>query len=271
MWKWRTNKCIAGKCQQGSVCTTGFEWSHYKLARSPSDTKTSKGVIPIHGNDLQTKENWPILHFQPEIALDGQTPKFKGLTQTLGIQRTCPPERAKVYGTDTGSSIDYSIIQHIGYFVPKQAGSYTFKTNAPTPDQSIYAWLGDRALKGWINTNADLIGDGNWAAGSNTFLKVVLPVDVGKHIPVRILYVNSQDCGEFGLTVSGPQGDIIVSREKKTDEQFVSNCPEANDIPKIAFEPIISVNVGIGIGGIGVNVGTGIGLGGVDLGVGVNI
>ncbi|KAL7908895.1 GLEYA domain-containing protein [Trichoderma velutinum] len=254
-----TDKCIAGRCQQGSVCSLGFQWAHYKLARSPSDTKTSKGVIPIHNSDPQTRQNWPILHFQPEICLDGQIPLFKGLTQTLGIQKSCPPEHAKVYGTDTQSSIDFTIIQHIGFFVPKQQGTYTFKTNAPVPDQTLYAWFGENARQGWINTNADLIGDGNWAAGSNTFLKVVAQADVGKYIPIRILFVNSQDCGEFGLTVQGPQGEILVSRDQKsTDGQFVSNCPVANDILSLNLEPIISVNVGIGSGGINLPAGSSI-------------
>ncbi|EHK25436.1 uncharacterized protein TRIVIDRAFT_10277, partial [Trichoderma virens Gv29-8] len=218
------------------VCTPGFKWSHYKLARSTDDSKTLKGMIPIHNTDVQSLENWPILQFKPQIALDGQIPDFTGLTDTLGIEETCPPEHAHIYNTDVGSSVDYTIVQHIGYFIPKQLGTYSFKANAPVPDQSLYVWIGEKAQQGWINTNADLIADATWSAGSNTFLKVVLPTDIGKYIPIRILYVNAQDCGEFALTIQGPTGEVLVSRDQKTtDGQFVSNCPEANDIPPIDF------------------------------------
>ncbi|PKK40914.1 hypothetical protein CI102_15160, partial [Trichoderma harzianum] len=241
-----TDRCIAGLCQQGSVCSLGFQWAYYKLARSPSDLTTLPGTIPFHDDDPTTDENWPLLQFQPRIALTAQAPTVTGLTQTLGIDETCPPEDAIVYGIDTGNSIDYSIIQHIGYFVPAQAGIYTFSANAPVPDQSLYVWFGDIARLTWINANADLIADGDWTVGTNTYLRVVAPADVGTYIPIRILFVNPQDCGEFELTVQDPLGNVIVSREEQTtDGEFVSNCPAANDILTLDFAPLIDIGLGL--------------------------
>ncbi|KAL6789359.1 hypothetical protein J3E68DRAFT_439506 [Trichoderma sp. SZMC 28012] len=238
--------CIAGLCQQGSVCSLGFQWAYYKLARSPSDLTTLPGTIPFHDDDPTTDETWPLLQFQPRIALTAQTPTVTGLTQTLGIDETCPPEDAIVYGTDTGNTIDYSIIQHIGYFVPAQAGTYTFSANAPVPDQSLYVWFGDIARLTWVNANADLIADGDSTAVTNTYLRVVAPADVGTYIPIRILFVNPQDCGEFELTVQDPLGNVIVSREEQTtDGEFVSNCPAANDILTLDFAPLIDVGLGL--------------------------
>ncbi|KKO96839.1 hypothetical protein THAR02_11061 [Trichoderma harzianum] len=256
-----TDKCIAGLCQQGSDCSLGFQWAYYKLARSPSDLTTLPGTIPFHNDDPQTDETWPLLQFQARVALTAQTPTVTGLTQTLGIDETCPPEDAIVYGIDTGNSIDYSIIQHIGYFVPAQAGTYTFSANAPVPDQSLYVWFGNLAQLTWINANADLIADGDWTVGTNTHLRVVAPAEVGTYIPIRILFVNPQDCGEFELTVQDPLGNVIVSREQQTtDGEFVSNCPAANNILELNFPPLIDIGIGLDLVG---NLTGGLDLGGL--------
>ncbi|KAL6863850.1 proteinase inhibitor [Trichoderma novae-zelandiae] len=228
-------ECIGGTCQAGSICSDGFSWAHYKLARSTDDTTTTPGTIPIHPADLVSAETWPVLQFSPNVAVQGQVPDFTGLTTTLGIQERCPPELGNVYGTET-DPLDYTIVQHIGYFVPQVAGTYTLTAAAATLDQSLYVWFGADAQAGYTNTNADLVADANWLTGSNIDLYVVAAADVGTYIPMRILWVNAQDCGQFDLTITGPGGATLVSRGQATaDGQFVTNCAISPDIPLIAF------------------------------------
>lgn len=180
------------------------------------------------------------------MALVGQEAKYSGWTQTLGIQNTCPPEDAIVYGADTGTGIDYSIVHHIGYFRPKEAGTYTFQVDGGLK-QSVYLWLGDQALAGWKNINANLIADGSWTVSFNTWLKVVSEIEVGTYIPIRILYVNAEDCGEFGMTVLDPNNAVLVTRDKRTDDgQFLSNCGGWSEIPSISFDPTFTGDFGWG-------------------------
>ncbi|PNP44645.1 hypothetical protein TGAMA5MH_03452 [Trichoderma gamsii] len=267
--------CVAQRCLSiqsdtggGGRCVNGFQWSYYKLNRAIRDTVTTVGTIPFR--DI-VAGNWPILNFQPDVALNGQRARYSGLTQTLGIQTTCPPEHARVYGTDAGTGIDYSIIQHIGYFRPKEAGTYTFQVDAGIK-QAVYVWLGLHARAGWKNINANLIVDGNTPAGLNTWLRVVSPREVGRYIPIRILYVNAQDCGGFGLTVTGPNNNILVTRQRNSDDgEFLSNCIASADIPAISFDPIFNVDLGLGLGNDGLDVGIGVNVGGLGVNAGLNV
>ncbi|KAL6892586.1 proteinase inhibitor [Trichoderma longibrachiatum] len=219
----------------GDICTDGFSWAHYKLARSPDDSTTTPGTIPIHPADVVSAETWPVLQFAPNVALQGQTPDFTGVTANTGILQTCPPEQGIIYGTVT-DPVDYTIVQQIGYFVPATAGTYTLTAAAATLDQSLYVWFGADAQAGYTNTNADLVADANWLTGSNIDLEVVSAAQVGTYIPMRILWVNAQDCGQFDLTITGPGGEVLVSRgQATTDGQFVTNCAASPDIPVINF------------------------------------
>lgn len=256
---------------QPGTCSNGLQWSFFKLNRAVRDTVTTAGTIPFRNTDISTAQNWPILHFQPDVALNGQKSKFSGLTQTLGVTNTCPPEHAQVYGTDTGTGIDYSIVHHIGYFRPKASGTYTFQVDDGLK-QSVYLWLGDQARTGWKNNNANLIADGSWTVSFNTWLKVVSPSEVGQYIPIRILYANAQDCGQFGVTVIGPNNDVLVTKDKKTDDgQFLSNCAASADIPSISFDPTFTVDLGLGLGSSGLDIGIGANLGSLGIDAGLNV
>lgn len=248
-------------------CSNGLQWSYFKLNRAVKDTVTTAGTIPFRSLDVSTAQNWPILHFQPDVALNGQTAKFSGLTQTLGIQRTCPPEHAQVYGTDTGTGIDYSIVHHIGYFRPKEAGTYTFQVDDALR-QTVYIWLGEHARTGWKNINANLIADGSWTVSFNTWLRVVSEREVGTYIPIRILYANAQDCGEFGISVLGPNNAVLLTNDKpSTDGQFLANCAASDEIPSISFDPTFTVDLGLNGDGLDVSIGSNLGSLGVDAGL----
>jgi hypothetical protein len=231
---------------------------------------TLAGTIPFRNANPDTAQNWPILHFQPNVALYGQNARYAGLTQTLGIQTTCPPEDAQIYGADVGTAIDYSVVQHIGYFRPNTAGTYQFQV--PDVRQTVYVWLGDRALAGWKNLNANLIADGRSNAGTNTYLRVVTQRDVGRYIPIRILYANAQDCGEFELNVLGPNNAVLVGRNfNSNDGQFVS-CAASTAFPSISFDPILDVGVGLGLGNDNLEIGIGSNLGSLGINAsGVNV
>ncbi|KAL6904853.1 GLEYA domain-containing protein [Trichoderma evansii] len=234
--------------------------------RIPMDTVTLAGTIPFRNADVATLQNWPILDFQPDVALNGQHANYSGLTQTLGIQRTCPPEHGKVYGTDVGTGIDYSIIQHIGYFRPKEAGTYRFQVDDGVR-QTVYIWLGDRARGGWKNINANLIADASLNLTLNTWLPVVSEREVGQYIPIRILYVNAQGCGEFGITVLGPNNEVLVTRDQATtDGTFVSNCGASAEIPALSFDPVFDVD--LGLSGNDLDLGIGANLGGLGISAG---
>lgn len=249
-------------------CVNGFQWAYYKLNRAIKNTVTVAGTIPLRET---AATNWPILNLQPDVALNGQRALLSGLTQTLGIQETCPPEHAKLYGNDAGTGIDYSVIQHIGYFRPKEAGTYTFQVDAGIT-QTLYLWLGEHARADWQNIDANLIADLNTPAEENNWLKVVSEEEVGQYIPIRILYANAQNCGVFGLTILGPNNSILVTSQKNTDDgQFLSNCIASEEIPAISFDPVFNVDLGLGLGSDGLEIGIGANLGALGVSGGLHV
>ncbi|RSL48861.1 hypothetical protein CEP54_012698 [Fusarium duplospermum] len=184
-------------------CTPGLQWAFYNFEQG-TDGTTEPGRIPYHPTERTT--TWSEQTFQIGTSLSGQSPGLTGTTTTVGIPSQ--NEAFTVYGTDTGTDAMYNIVQHIGYFHPNRAGTYTFNLPDRELDDVVYTWLGDSARSGYNNGNAYYIAD-YYAPTARSFTYDVQ--NAGDYIPFRLSWVNAQDGGGFGFSVTDPDGNVILS------------------------------------------------------------
>ncbi len=191
----------------------GLQWEYFKLKEG-----TGAGKINYDQDYYGTfYKDWAESGMSVTTALGGQTATLKGTTQKIGQPRTCGATKMKVYGTETGQTSEYFMLQHLGYFKPSSVGDYTFEIGAP--DDAVYLWLGDKAKSGFNNANADLVA---WLAGGvKKFTYSVSQTDT--LIPMRLLLSQGQKCALLTFTVRDPKGKIILSNTVESqDGQFVT-------------------------------------------------
>jgi hypothetical protein len=130
---------------------------------------------------------------------------------------------ANIYGQETASDVSNSILQHVGYFHPTKAGTYSFEPNSA--DEVVYLWFGDNAKSGFSETNANLVAVANDdGLGQGTYEYNVQESDVGGYVPFRLLWINTQTCGQFSMIVNDPDGVQIVSRGLESTDEFGYDC-----------------------------------------------
>ncbi|CAM1512001.1 Fc.00g095140.m01.CDS01 [Cosmosporella sp. VM-42] len=117
--------------------------------------------------------------FQVGTSLDGQSPVKTGQTTTLGLESQCS-KLLTAHGTDTGADSDFT---------------------ASNLDDATYVWFGDKAKTGFNNDNADVIAD-CYAPTSDNYKYTVQ--NAGDYIPFRLVCVNAQQCGAFGIETKDP-------------------------------------------------------------------
>ncbi|RMJ18440.1 hypothetical protein CDV36_001930 [Fusarium kuroshium] len=209
-------------------CTPGLEWAFYNFEQG-TDGTTEPGRIPYHPTERTT--TWSEQTFQIGTSLSGQSPGLTGTTTTVGIP--VQNQDFTVYGTNTGTDSMYNIVQHIGYFHPNKAGTYTFNLPGDELDDVVYTWFGDSARSGYNNGNAYYIAD-YYAPTARSFTYEVQ--NAGDYIPFRLAWVNAQDGGGFGFSVTDPDGNVILSDSTPTtDGQFVNGCADSVDAPPFDF------------------------------------
>ncbi|RSL50756.1 hypothetical protein CEP53_008688 [Fusarium sp. AF-6] len=209
-------------------CTPGLEWAFYNFEQG-TDGTTEPGRIPYHPTERTT--TWSEQTFQIGTSLSGQSPGLTGTTTTVGIP--VQNQDFTVYGTNTGTDSLYNIVQHIGYFHPNKAGTYTFNLPGDELDDVVYTWFGDSARSGYNNGNAYYIAD-YYAPTARSFTYEVQ--NAGDYIPFRLAWVNAQGGGGFGFSVTDPDGNVILSDSTPTtDGQFVNGCADSVDAPPFDF------------------------------------
>ncbi|KAK1543912.1 hypothetical protein CPAR01_04545 [Colletotrichum paranaense] len=188
-------------------CTPGLLWAYYGLAQAPTETASSSGNIPFHGNGAD------------------------GRTTTIDLAQQCATTTRTVYGTTTSGQSQFMIVQHIGYFHPATSGTYTFSFN--NVDDGVYLWLGNNAKTGFTNANANTNVDYyvTNSAGTYTFTATA-----DQYYPIRLLFVNVQQCGSFTFSLTDPAGGVVVSNSQAVvGDQLVASCPNDSNAAPFGF------------------------------------
>ncbi|UQC76393.1 uncharacterized protein CLUP02_17906 [Colletotrichum lupini] len=146
-------------------------------------------------------------YFNINTVLSGQNPDNTGRTTTIGLAQQCATMTRTVYGTTTSGQSQFMIVQHIGYFHPATSGTYTFSFS--NVDDGVHLCLGNNAKTGFTNANVNKNVDYyvTNSAGTYTFTATA-----GQYYPIRLLFVNAQQCGSFTFSLTDPAGASFARR-----------------------------------------------------------
>ena len=148
--------------------------------------------------------------FTPEI-FKNRAPEYSGYTKTVGLTDT-----STIYGR-TPSDYQYVTVNHRGYIFAEQTGEYTF--TMPVVDNIGLLWVGTNAYYGWIRTNANIVQ--TWvAANSGQPKQYKGTLTAGRYYAFRAMYANSGGPGNFKLSITGPDGKVIID-DKTTDSPVI--------------------------------------------------
>ncbi|KAK1715214.1 GLEYA domain-containing protein [Colletotrichum lupini] len=211
-------------------CTPELLWTYYGLAQAPTETASSSGNIPFHGNGADGQANWKMTYFNINTVLSGQNPDNTGRTTTIGLAQQCITTTRTVYGTTTSGQSQFMIVQHIGYFHPVTSGTYTFSFS--NVDDGVYLWLGNNAKTGFTNANVNKNVDYyvTNSAGTYTFTATA-----GQYYPIRLLFFNAQQCGSFTFSLTDQAGGVVVSNSQAVGDRLVASCPNDSNAAPFGF------------------------------------
>jgi hypothetical protein len=189
---------------------------------------------------------------KPKEVIRRLTPGYVGITSSIGAadDRSDGPRgnvgadvpqchngngmvTPSIYGQSLPAThSDYFILNHQGYFVPQEAGTYTFSARG---DDNIQLWLGAKAVSAWSRDNADWQADAiSMYAGVQTFQYTV--TQAGAYIPFRVVFVNAQGCARFYLSITSPSGQTVLGPSTTYAESgpsFVRSCDGAAAVPPL--------------------------------------
>ncbi|OAA57727.1 GLEYA adhesin domain protein [Cordyceps fumosorosea ARSEF 2679] len=169
------------------------------------------------GNDARWGGDYVV---DPVMALTGATANKTGVTGALDIAGYPP-----AIGMDQmppaphGSTYDYIAVQYTGCFVPHAAGRYTAYLRS---DDAVWVWFGDKAKSGFSVHYADV-----WSA---TYMDQTWPLieikkeDVGRPVPIRIIYINAQVACVLQIDITDPNGKVVAPAFRPIDEGLFTRC-----------------------------------------------
>lgn len=98
------------------------------------------------------------------------------------------------------------ILNHRGYLFAASTGTYVF--NFTRIDEVIYMWYGSNALQGWTQDNAN---GAFFISSPGTQGAVSVSAFAGQYVPIRIYWGNTGGPGAFAITITRPDGTVIIS------------------------------------------------------------
>ncbi|OAQ62765.1 GLEYA domain-containing protein [Pochonia chlamydosporia 170] len=217
-------------------CVPGLRWAYYKLSRGDV---VQPGKLTQHSllNYQRDGDAWAKTLDIPTL-LRGQTPAVAGTTAKLG---TGPPNNVgslttAVYGTPL--DLSNAVVQHIGYFYAKNAGSYLFKL---ATSDTIYLWLGNKAKSGFNSANADVITMGR--INGPDYYDFRYNAAANSYIPIRILYVSAQDstpsaASQYGFyfEIRDTSNNIFVDPWTAATDQLTPSCSSSSEAKPFEFQ-----------------------------------
>lgn len=130
------------------------------------------------------------------------TPSYNSATTYLFLESTGSTD-ISIYGSTRTFDTTYVALNHRGYIYAAVSGDYTF--TPPSVDDIIFFWGGPKAFSGWTESNADAT---DYYCGPEATFTV--PLLSGQYYPFRIVYANAQTNSLENITITGPDGTVIL-------------------------------------------------------------
>ncbi|THX13079.1 hypothetical protein D6D17_03474 [Aureobasidium pullulans] len=150
------------------------------------------------------------------------TPTYNSTTnQGVGIYGS-EWSSVSLYGSSQMYSDNYFYLSHKGYFFAQVTGYYNFTIK--DADDLAYVWMGDAAYSGWTGGPSG----GNYVAkarccwppeNTNT---TTYWMEAETYVPFRIVLGQQDGSTSLGLTITAPDGTVILQTGKESDyvEQY---------------------------------------------------
>ncbi|KAH7324666.1 GLEYA domain-containing protein [Stachybotrys elegans] len=211
----------------GPTCTQGVEFAMYNY-----DLNTTRW------DNLEDAIDYGHAWVNFTLQFSGVEPNLTGITSTLGgvSQQSNPDLPIDIYGVSgpPGSTLGRTVIDHRGYIVPQIAGFHMIWLESS--DNAVYAWVGDRAVRGWTASNASIRRFWPHTGGLETWIFDVRDRELGTPIPFRFLWLNYGGPGAFRASISDPRGSNLLSPTTGLNSRIISSC-SGPGAPAAAWAP----------------------------------
>ncbi|THV94055.1 hypothetical protein D6D27_04023 [Aureobasidium pullulans] len=152
------------------------------------------------------------------------TPTYNSTTnQGVGIYGS-EWSSVSLYGSSQMYSDNYFYLSHKGYFFAQVTGYYNFTIK--DADDIAYVWMGDAAYSGWTGGPSG----GNYVAkarccwppeNTNT---TTYWMEAETYVPFRIVLGQQDGSTSVGLTITAPDGTVILQTGKESDYVVQYSC-----------------------------------------------
>jgi hypothetical protein len=163
-----------------------------------------------------------------DSLLGGQTPAQSGTVSTIGnpggeeADFTDPLHFSGMSGP-AGTTMEHNVVVYRFYLIPATAGTY--KLDLTLVDDTLVVWVGASAQSGFSTAAAAtgaLYSTGGSGAAFTTISVGLL--DIGKAIPIRILWGNDNGAAAFTGTLTDPLGNTLLGQDTVKNPQIVTSC-----------------------------------------------
>lgn len=129
-----------------------------------------------------------------------------------------------LYGSSQTYSDNYFYLSHKGYFYAQVTGNYNFTIK--DANDVAYVWMGENAFTGWTGGP----NGGNYVAkarccwppeNTNT---TTYYLEAQTYVPFRIVLGQQDGSTSLGLTITAPDGTVILETGKESDYVVQYSC-----------------------------------------------
>jgi hypothetical protein len=153
------------------------------------------------------------------------SPTFTGVTRSIGITEPGGVKSGNsgpaqiIYPGAPSQTWQYKAVNHRAYLYAPINGTYSVVV--PYSDEVTLVWFGSKALSAWskARSSADLAQNYSWGPSSAQTFKIQLTA--GTYTPFRVFWANAQGDYSMIVTVTAPDGTVIVDGSGSSSKYFV--------------------------------------------------
>ncbi|KAM0261329.1 hypothetical protein ACHAPA_009802 [Fusarium lateritium] len=151
------------------------------------------------------------------------TPTYTGITSAIGITEPGGVKAGNsgpaqvIYPGSPSQTWQYKAVNHRAFLYAPINGTYT--VNVPYSDEITLVWFGNKALSTWTRANADL--EQGYSYGPSSAKTLNMQLTAGTYTPFRVFWANAQGDYSMIVTVTAPDGTVIVNGSGSSSKYFV--------------------------------------------------
>jgi len=157
----------------------------------------------IYPNSVYNSDNL-YRNYDPTV-IKSESPEYQATASVCGGLYADNVGQISIYGSTQTFESDYFTLNHVGYIFAQTSGTYTFALTQP--DDIALLWLDQNAYSGWTRDNADAIA----VIHGNPSASATVDLVQGQYLPFRIVFGQAQGAVSFYLSVTAPDGTVILN------------------------------------------------------------